>query len=317
MVTALGDLNTFIYQLDRADGPAQDLRETSHALNQRVQAADQLKPRNLQKACKDLEPVKSDARQAVAEAKQAIKDNTNYQRRLDKVNKALREALVAVRGLEDVDATDSTLQERYEELVTKRDDVIDIIDGHHTFLTAGYKKLDVIKSEARTVAKDARGAYADKLKDPDTRVQVEIEGMDEPVEFHPVMLPGFENLNREEREEKLAAIGEKVKKGNLLIKQLTENPGQFDNIDPTVENVADLMWALQIKAEQATGKPFSRGAMSIPDPDSKIRKFLDRCMNVKVEGTVEAYNRQSSHLTEHQEISGGSSRGIDMYDGSL
>jgi hypothetical protein len=68
------------------------------------------------------------------------------------------------------------------------------------------------------------------------------------------------------------------------------------------------MWFLKSKAQEKAGGPYQRGAMTIPDPDNKLRKYLDKCTQV--------YGRDSSHLKEQQKKEGGQGRGIDFYEGT-
>ena len=64
-----------------------------------------------------------------------------------------------------------------------------------------------------------------------------------------------------------------------------------------------LMTFVAAKAFQKTGY-FSQGAFNLPDPDHKIRNYLDSCNQV--------YQRSSTHIPEFTSHEGCGHRGIDM-----
>lgn len=72
----------------------------------------------------------------------------------------------------------------------------------------------------------------------------------------------------------------------------------------TAEDMTNIMWYLQMKAV-AKGLHSAHGAFNIPDPQHRLRDFLDSC--------EEAYQRKSSHLHGFQGMPGGRHRGIDSY----
>ncbi|HSJ04835.1 MAG TPA: hypothetical protein VK956_20350, partial [Verrucomicrobium sp.] len=69
----------------------------------------------------------------------------------------------------------------------------------------------------------------------------------------------------------------------------------------TVDDMTNLMFFLQVRAEDQQGSSFKDGAFNLPDPDGRLGRFLDSC--------PQAYQRNESSAV------GGGSRGIDA-DGS-
>jgi hypothetical protein len=67
----------------------------------------------------------------------------------------------------------------------------------------------------------------------------------------------------------------------------------------TVDDVTNLMFFLQVRGEDQQGSCFKDGTFNLPDPDGKLRKFLDSC--------PEAYQRSSSLAPDEGH------RGIDAY----
>lgn len=98
-------------------------------------------------------------------------------------------------------------------------------------------------------------------------------------------------------------VQEKINNGERLLHQIESNQ---TNGPCSLKNMTDLMTYMQAKA-QVQGGNFHEGSMSIPDPDNKIKNFLDTC--------PEAYQRQSSHISEFQNQGDakGTHRGIDAY----
>lgn len=96
-------------------------------------------------------------------------------------------------------------------------------------------------------------------------------------------------------------LQEKIAHGASLVADiLSGNPpgGQ-----PSLKDVADVMWYLHLSAEESVG-PFLSGAMTVPDPGGRLREFLDSCADV--------YQRKSSHLSSFQTEPHGTHRGIDF-----
>jgi hypothetical protein len=74
----------------------------------------------------------------------------------------------------------------------------------------------------------------------------------------------------------------------------------------TMENMTDIMTYLQARAQAQHGH-HSEGSMSIPDPENRIKNFLDT--------SPDAYQRKSSHIGEFQNDPDamGTQRGIDAF----
>jgi hypothetical protein len=100
-----------------------------------------------------------------------------------------------------------------------------------------------------------------------------------------------------------AEVQEKINSGERLLHDIKNDtaPQQCSQ-----KNMTDLMMYLQARAQSQHGN-FVEGSMSIPDPDNKIKIFLDT--------NPEAYQRKSSHIGEFQNQAGGEGthRGIDAY----
>ncbi len=76
----------------------------------------------------------------------------------------------------------------------------------------------------------------------------------------------------------------------------------------TKKDVSDIAFYLQARGQLANeGTAFSSGAFTIPDPECRIRNFLD--------SSPDAYQRDSSHTSKFQALDGARHRGIDLPEG--
>jgi hypothetical protein len=125
-------------------------------------------------------------------------------------------------------------------------------------------------------------------------------------------IPGVDDMDEEERRLLLAKVGQKIERGKALADKVLDSSVDLDELpDPTTKEVADILWYLKTLAEQKVGEPYEKGALTIPDPGNRLRKYLDRC------GAV--YTRGSSHMTELREedpTGGKEPRGMDFYKGN-
>jgi hypothetical protein len=103
-------------------------------------------------------------------------------------------------------------------------------------------------------------------------------------------------------EQLTAKIQNKINSGYELLQAIHSD--SLNGSHCTVEDMTNIMFFLQAKGEAKVGN-FSQGSFSIPDPDNKIRDFLDTCK--------QAYQRTSSHVNDFQKMAGGKHRGIDAY----
>ncbi len=107
------------------------------------------------------------------------------------------------------------------------------------------------------------------------------------------------------RENLVAHLTARIARGSEIANSVLN--GSRDNVNPSLQDVSDLMLFLDAKAH-ATGNGFSEGAYSIEDPMGKLYQFLDRC--------PEKYQRASSHLQAEQnsQVDGhlNTHRGIDI-----
>lgn len=121
----------------------------------------------------------------------------------------------------------------------------------------------------------------------------------------------LEKIEQKVLEEKIA---EKIEAGGQLYAAIMR--GEKDNDTPSQKEISNLMWFLQVKAEnleENLGKkvnPFSSGSLSLEDPNEFLRKYLDQFQK-------EVYQRKSSHIKEFQKSQGGVARGIDFNPGSF
>lgn len=116
-------------------------------------------------------------------------------------------------------------------------------------------------------------------------------------------IPGLDNLNPQERQEKITEVRQKVCRGNALTNSLLQGDGEYDGVVPTKETVIDMCWYFKGMAQEKLGSPYQQGAMTIPDPDGRLAKFIDGCPDI--------YPRDSSHLKPQQRKGGSQGRGID------
>ena len=98
-------------------------------------------------------------------------------------------------------------------------------------------------------------------------------------------------------------VQNKINAGERLLSQIEKGTAKTPC---SLENMTDLMTYLQARGQAEHGH-HSEGSMSIPDPDNKIKKFLD--------SNPDAYQRKSSHIGEFQndQDAVGTQRGIDAY----
>ncbi len=98
-------------------------------------------------------------------------------------------------------------------------------------------------------------------------------------------------------------VQNKINAGERLLSQIEKGTAKTPC---SLENMTDLMTYLQARGQAEHGH-HSEGSMSIPDPDNKIKNFLD--------SNPDAYQRKSSHIGEFQndQDAMGTQRGIDAY----
>jgi hypothetical protein len=153
------------------------------------------------------------------------------------------------------------------------------------------------------------GVKQDLDKMRDAPVTVKVGGKDVQLRSARIV-PGIEALLGQERDELLADVGKKIENGKQKFAALKNaSPEQLATMQPSREDVADLMWYLRSVAEDNKGEPFMKGSLTLPDEGSKLRGYFDKCSEV--------YRRDSSHLKSQQKIEGQKARGIDFYDGGI
>lgn len=176
---------------------------------------------------------------------------------------------------------------------------VDNNSGSNSVRKEAYETLDDVKKKSRALAEEislvAKKTPTKITHDDGTTADV-----------FPPDIPGFINMTPEEREKVAKQVGEKISSGKKKVNEIIS--GDYNGYPPPDRKaVSDIMWFLKTTAESKTGEPYERGALTLPDPGNGLRKFFDR--------VGEVYTRDSSHLKNHQNESGGQARGIDFYDG--
>lgn len=116
-------------------------------------------------------------------------------------------------------------------------------------------------------------------------------------------IPGLDDLGVDEREEKVQQVRQQVCRGSNLTSAILQDDPNFTGLAPTVDSVVDMCWYFKGMAQEKLGTPYQQGALTLPDPDGRLAKFIDSC--------PEIYPRDSSHLRPQQQGEGSQGRGID------
>jgi hypothetical protein len=189
-----------------------------------------------------------------------------------------------------------------------------IMDDTAEDTKGGYKKaLKNLKDVRGIVDKAVKGIKAQKS------FEGEVIGGDDklpPMKFYTGSIPGFDKLDKNKQDEIKQTIIAKIKEGKELCDKV--NDPNFDPRRarrPTREDLANFMWYVKSLAENKQDEPSAKGAVTLPDPGNKIRKYLSR--------TKGMYYRVSSHIEEQAKQQTNnpdgtkSARGVDYYDGSV
>jgi hypothetical protein len=224
----------------------------------------------------------------------------NYAIRKNKVQKAIDVLRTAVSQLTRMhnDRADEFLQE-LNDLRLRLETANDLA---RTNAKRAFQSLDAVKDRAREKAEEARLL----AKKAPRRVELELGGE---ANVYAPDIPGYERLSEEDQEEMVRKVAKKIGSGKEIFQILESvTDGDFDNLpQPNLEMVSNLMWFVKAKAQEKIGEPYDRGALTIPDPGNKIRRWLDKC--------PEIYGRDSSHLKGEQRKTHGQARGIDFGGG--
>lgn len=210
--------------------------------------------------------------------------------RLGKVAIALeqiRKALEWARGCGFSDQEIGVYQQRY-------DDWKNAAEEEAKKQSPDMDRLDLIKSNAR-VAVDEIHKKRTKSKLSDIPDDAGIFVSD---------IPGLDDLPNDQRLQKIDEVRQQVCRGSTLTSGVLN--GNFDDVVPTVDTVIDMCWYFKGMAQEKLGEPYIQGALTLPDPDGKLAKFIDGCSDI--------YPRDSSHLRPQQRKEGGGSqgRGLDV-----
>ncbi|GAA0598235.1 hypothetical protein [Caenispirillum bisanense] len=230
--------------------------------------------------------------------KKFASNEKNFEVRKAKVDAAVTELAGAVAHLEKL--AHPKAGEYKAELQKLRTAVANATALAKADAKTAFKNLDAVKDEARDQAKEAR-TLAKK-----TPMPVQVPGGGEAKLYMPD-IPGFGKMDDGKKDKITKDLAQKIGKGREMLDTVLYGDDIDDLPPPSREDVANLMWAIKSKAQEMTGEPYERGALTIPDPDNRLRKYLDKSMEV--------YGRDSSHLKEQQGKTGGQARGIDFYEG--
>jgi hypothetical protein len=224
----------------------------------------------------------------------------NYEIRRAKVQKALDTLRTAVSQLTRMG--NDRADEFTRELTDLRLRLETNNDLARTNAKRAFQNLDAVKDRARDKAEEARLL----AKKAPRRVELDLGGE---ANVYTPDIPGYERLSEEDQEEMVRQVTKKIGSGKeiySILESVTDT--DFDNLpQPNVEMVSDLMWFLKAKAQEKIGQPYDRGALTLPDPGNKLRRWLDKC--------PEIYGRDSSHLKGEQKKTHGQARGIDFGEG--
>ncbi|MFO0616201.1 MAG: hypothetical protein U0414_26645 [Polyangiaceae bacterium] len=116
-------------------------------------------------------------------------------------------------------------------------------------------------------------------------------------------MPGWSKLPLGDRPQRIRDLAAKIDRGRDIMSQLRDPNGTPPQA--TKDTVSDLMFYLRAQSDKAAGKPWYRGAMTIPDPGGRVRGWLNSTSNA-------VYMRPSSHLKPDQQGAGHTGRGIDF-----
>lgn len=224
-----------------------------------------------------------------------------FNRREAKVDQALDQLYMNIQTLKQIDYDTTRYEKIYDRLMNQ------VLDAEYIGSTdprKAYKMLEDVKEKARSAVAASLQESQDQKLAPLTRVQ--IEGLGE-VQLHPQSIPGYAELKPEALKQMAEVVGKKVGDGKQLYDALVSGEGELP--PPNLKSAADLMWYVRVMAEAKAGEAFAKGAVTLPDPDLKLRRYLDK--------VAEVYRRDSSHLKETQSEWHGQARGIDFYEGSL
>lgn len=230
--------------------------------------------------------------------------NDLFNVRYEKVKAALSEANHAWEHLREVAPSgvagplEKPLLDLAREMSSAKDSV-DRDSGSNSVRKQAYKDLESVKAESRKLAKEIT-LVAKKIP---TKCTLE-DGTETAI--YPTDIPGFFKMTEEERGEVIVELGKKISRGKEKVNEILS--GEYSGFPPPDREItADIMWFLKSTAEAKCGEAYERGALTLPDPGNRLRKFFDR--------VGEVYTRDSSHLAKQQEKDGGQARGIDFYDG--
>lgn len=225
----------------------------------------------------------------------------NFNRRELKIDAALDDLIRNIDALKEIDY-DVTRYEKIRERLMEQVQKAEAVGEKNP--KKGYELLEDVKEKARSAAAAAAQELSDQERLPQTRI--EVDGIGE-VQLHPQAIAGYQGLSAGELREMAAMVGQKIEDGKRLYDALISGEGELP--PPSRKAVADLMWFVRVMAESKAGEAFAKGAVTLPDPQRKLRLYLDQ--------VEEVYRRDSSHLKETQTEYHGQARGIDFYEGSL
>ncbi|MCE9608356.1 MAG: hypothetical protein K8U03_26020 [Planctomycetia bacterium] len=213
--------------------------------------------------------------------------------RIGKIDIALKQLAKTIRFAQDCGVDRRALMVLAQEY--KR--LSDLVGQFEQQALPDMKQLEALKKTCRSLESRAQDALA-KRRLPTLPDDAGIFIFD---------VPGLDNLEKRQRDEKIQEVRQKVCRGAGLASGALSGLPPYDSSAPTKESVVDLCWYLKGMAQTKLGEPYQEGAMTLDDPNGNLAKFFDNC--------PDSYPRKSSHLRPQQQQAGSQGRGLDIPGG--
>ena len=215
-------------------------------------------------------------------------------------------------------------------LLDKASDPVDVRSLSRTSnkLASEHKdKLKKVTKEFNKIIKFCQKEIKQTATTISNQIEISLEIDGEPVYLDKRSMPGFDEIvveddptgakKKKKQEELIAKVSAKIESGKLLKDKILDpdlDDEDFENFlrenPPNRKDVADLMWYFKTLAEKTAGEPYEKGALTLPDPKNRLRKYLDQ--------SGKTYVRGSSHISDlHNSTKSHDPRGIDFYDGNI
>ncbi|MBL9082853.1 MAG: hypothetical protein JNK76_13650 [Planctomycetales bacterium] len=217
--------------------------------------------------------------------------NRNAKIRLGKAVIALDEVKKALEWAEKVDLEDDVLENYRQQYKVLQEEAEN--QSTNTDRNVDMQFLEAFKIACRHLADTIRK----------TRVKKRLNGLPPRSGIFVNDVPGLDDLDDNGRTAKIEETRQKVCRGQNLTAGIFTNDPSLSDVAPTKETVIDMCWYFKGMAQEKLGTAYQQGALTLPDPDGKLQKFIDGCPDI--------YPRDSSHLRPQQQTGGAQGRGID------